>query len=250
MQALGIDIGGTGIKGAVVDTETGELRERRFRVETPQPATPEAVLDAVKQVADAFGWKSGPVGCGYPGVIRRNIVYTAANVDKSFIGFDLGAGVRAALGSDQVSILNDADAAGYAEMRLGAGRGVRGLVIMLTIGTGLGTALFNNGTLVANSELGHIIYRGLDAELQVSESARKRKHISRKRWAKQFEGYLNYLESLLWPELFIVGGGGAKKPEKFAEALTPRTPLAFARFGNRAGIIGAAIAASEGLVVE
>lgn len=249
MQILGIDIGGTGIKGAVVDVETGDLLEKRFRLETPQPATPEAVMQTVKAVIDNFEWK-GPIGCTFPGVIKRNVVHTAANMDKAFIGFDLGAAVRLAAGTDRVSILNDADAAGYAEMRLGAGKGIKGLVIMLTIGTGLGAALFNNGALVANSEIGHIHYKGEDAELIFSEAARKRKHLPRKRWAKQVTGFLNYLESLFWPELFIMGGGGAKKPEKFDGLLTPRTPIAFARFRNQAGIIGAAIAASENLVVE
>lgn len=250
MQVLGIDIGGTGIKGAVVETETGDLLDKRFRLDTPQPATPEAVLATVQEVADHFGWRGGPVGCTFPGVIRRNVIHTAANMDKSFIRHDLGAALRNTLGSEKVSVLNDADAAGYSEMRLGAGMGMPGLVIMLTIGTGLGTALFNNGQLVANSEIGHIIYRGEDAELQVSESARKRKRISRKRWAKQFEGYLKYLESLMWPSLFIIGGGGAKKPEKFEDELKPRTPVAYARFRNQAGIIGAALAAAEGLMVE
>ena len=250
MQALGIDIGGTGIKGSVVETATGELLEERFRVDTPYPATPEAVLAAVREVHAHFRWKNGPVGCGYPGVVRRNTVHTAANLDASFIGFDLGSAIRGTLNVDKVSILNDADAAGLAEMRLGAGAGIRGLVIMLTVGTGLGTALFNNSQLVANSELGHIEFNGADAELQVSDTARKRKHTSRKQWAKQFNAYLRYLEALLWPELFIVGGGGAKKPDKLEGELKPRTPLAFARFRNQAGIVGAAIAAAEGLVVE
>jgi polyphosphate glucokinase len=250
MHALGIDIGGTGIKGSVVDTETGELVDKRFRVATPQPATPEAVLIAVKEVADHFNWHEGPLGCTFPGVIRRNVVHTAANMDSAFVSFDLGAGLRTTLNIEQVSVMNDADAAGFAEIRLGAGKDAVGLVILLTVGTGLGTALFNGGRLVANSELGHIVHKGADAELQLSEVARKRKHLSRKRWAKQFQGYLNYLEALLWPELFILGGGGAKKPERFASEIITRTPVAFARFRNQAGIIGAAIAAAEGLVVE
>lgn len=249
MQSLGVDIGGSGIKGAVVETSSGELLTKRFRIPTPQPATADAVVDTVRALVDELKW-TGPIGCGYPGVMKSNVVHTAANLDKSLIGVDLGKALREKCKVPEAMILNDADAAGIAEIRLGAGRDCKGLVMMITIGTGIGTALFNNGVLIPNSEIGHIKYRGKDAESLLAEPARKEKQLSRKRWAEQFNRYLKYLESLFWPDLFVLGGGGFKKPEKFDGVFTTRTPVQFAQFRNQAGIIGAAIAAAEDMKVR
>lgn len=244
MQTLGVDIGGSGIKGAIVETSTGELVTKRVRIPTPEPASAEAVVETVRQLVAELDWK-GPIGCGYPGVVKNNVVYTAANLDKSLIGFDLGSAIAEACSCRNVCILNDADAAGFAEIRLGEGRDIRGLVMMITVGTGIGTALFNNGSLVANTEIGHIRYRGKDAEKLLAEPARLDRKLSRKRWAEQFNRFLKYLESLFWPDLFILGGGGFKKPEKFEGCFDIRTPVQFAKYRNLAGIIGAAIAAAE-----
>jgi polyphosphate glucokinase len=249
MQTLGVDIGGSGIKGAIVETTTGELLTKRCRIPTPQPATASAVVETVRLLVEDLKW-TGPIGCGFPGVIKSNVVHTAANLDKSFIGCDLGAALRETCKLPAACILNDADAAGFAEVRLGAGRDVKGLVMMITIGTGIGTALFNNGLLIPNAEIGHIKYRGKDAESLLSEPARKEKRLSRARWAEQFDRFLRYLEALFWPDMFILGGGGFKKPEKFDGCFSTRTPVNYAQFRNQAGIIGAAIAASEGVEIK
>jgi polyphosphate glucokinase len=249
MQTLGVDIGGSGIKGAIVETSTGELLTKRCRIETPAPATADAVVGTVKELVAALGWK-GPIGCGYPGVVKSNIIYTAANLDKSLIGKDMGKALRTACKAKNVCVLNDADAAGFAEIRLGAARKVNGIVIMITVGTGIGTAVFNNGILLPNLEIGHIEFNGGDAEDQISEPARKKGKLSRKSWNKRLDNYLRYLEGLFWPDLFILGGGGVKKPEKFEGAFKTRTPVQFAKFRNQAGIIGAAIAASEGVLIK
>lgn len=249
MESLGIDIGGSGIKGAIVETSSGELLTKRLRIATPQPATAGAVVDTVRKLVEEFKWK-GPIGCGYPGVVKRNVVHTAANLDKSLIGVDLGKELEKKCKVPDAVVVNDADVAGIAEVRLGAGKECDGLVMMITVGTGIGTALFNNGVLIPNSEIGHINYRGKDAESILAEPARKEKHLSRKRWAEQFDRYLRYLEDLFWPDMFILGGGGFKKPEKFEGAFTTRTPVEFAKFRNQAGIIGAAIAAAEDMEIK
>jgi polyphosphate glucokinase len=249
MQALGVDIGGSGIKGAVVDIQTGEFAVKRLRIPTPSPATADAVVDTVAQLVGEFGWK-GPLGVGYPGVVKESVVLTAANLDKSLLGFDLGNALKAKTALPKVAILNDADAAGFAEVRLGEGAGVKGVVIMVTVGTGIGVALFNNGVLLPNLEIGHVEFHGEDAESLLSEPSRKKKKLSRKRWNQRFDKYLRYLEGLFWPDLFIVGGGGIKKQDKLESVFTTRTPVKFARFKNQAGIIGAAIAASENMVIR
>ncbi len=249
MHALGIDIGGSGIKGCIVDVTTGELVAPRHRIETPVPATPEAITEVLDKIVAHFKWK-GRIGCTFPGVIRRNTIYTAVNMDESCVGFNLGEALSRHSQELRPSVLNDADAAGYAEMRLGAGQGKKGVVMMLTIGTGIGSALFSEGRLVPNTELGHIEFEGEDAETQISDAARKRRDLSRKKWAREFNDYLRYLEALFWPELFIIGGGGAKKPEKFDEVLDTRTEIVYARFRNNSGIIGAALAAVDGLYLE
>jgi polyphosphate glucokinase len=240
---LGIDVGGTGIKGAPVDTTSGELIAPRFRILTPQPATPDAVAGVVAEIATHFDW-TGAVGATFPAVVARGKVQTAANVDKSWIGTDAAALFAAKTGAP-VTVINDADAAGIAEMELGAGKGKRGTVIVVTLGTGIGSALFVDGALVPNTELGHIEVRGKDAEQRAAESVRERKNLSWKQWAKRLNEYFEELESLFWPELLIIGGGISKKHDKFFPLLETRAELVAATLLNEAGIVGAAIAASR-----
>jgi polyphosphate glucokinase len=240
MNVFGIDVGGSGIKGAPVDTETGELIAERIRVKTPKPATSGAIVETVVEVVRRAGW-DGPVGCGFPAVIKGGIVRTAANIDEAAIGFDLQGRLEQELG-DPVCVINDGDAAGLAEMRWGAGRGVEGVVLMLTLGTGIGTSLFVEGRLVPNTELGHIEIRGKDAEQRASDSARKREDLSWKEYAERLDEYLHRIEDLLWPDLIVIGGGISKKSEKFLPHLTARTKLVPAEMLNEAGIAGAALA--------
>lgn len=241
MKAYGLDIGGSGIKGAPVDTATGELLSERVRIKTPQPATPGAIVETAVEVVRRSGW-DGPVGCGFPAVIKDGVVRTAANIDKAAIGFDLQGALEGELGSP-VRIVNDADAAGMAEMRWGAGRGVEGVVLMLTLGTGIGTALFVGGQLVPNTELGHIEIDGHDAETRASDGARKREDLSWGEYAERLNRYLATIENLLWPDLIVVGGGISKKSEKFFPHLETRAKLVPAEALNQAGILGAALAA-------
>lgn len=243
--ALGVDVGGTGIKGAVVDLDTGELVTERFRIETPQPATPEAVGATIAEVARSFDY-TGPVGVDFPGVVLEGVVQTAANVDETWIGTSLPETVGHLLPGPSV-FLNDADAAGLGEVRYGAGRGQHGTIIMVTFGTGIGTALIHEGHLVPNAELGHIEIGGEDAELRAAAIAREREDLSWDDWADRASRYLRTLEALLWPRLFILGGGISKKPHKWVPRLETRTPLVTAELLNNAGIVGAALAASEGL---
>jgi len=241
MDILGIDIGGTGIKGAPVDTATGTLVGERFRLLTPVPATPEAVSETVAQVAAHFSWQ-GPIGCGFPAVVRSGRVYTAANVDKGWIGRDAQSLFSEATGCP-VTVLNDADAAGYAEMRFGIGEGRQGVVLLVTLGTGIGTALFVDGSLVPNTELGHIEIRGKDAEKRAAASARENKGLSWKKWARQVDEYLQHMNRYLSPDLIVIGGGVSKKHDKFLPRLTVKAEVVTARMENEAGIVGAALAA-------
>lgn len=243
--ALGIDVGGTGIKGGVVDLAQGTLVSDRFRLATPQPALPDAVASTIGEIAGHFEF-DGPAGVDFPGVIVDGTVHTAANVDPTWIGTSLAKTVGPLLPGPSV-FLNDADAAGLAEVRYGAGRGHRGLVIVVTLGTGIGTALIYNGKLVPNGELGHIEIGGNDAETSASARAREREELSWGKWAKRVSAYLQHMERLLWPELFILGGGVSKKPDKFMPRLTTRTPVVVAELVNNAGIIGAALAAQHAL---
>ena len=243
MKVLGIDIGGSGIKGAPVDTATGELLEERYRIETPDGARPDDIAKVVKQIAQHFGWK-GPIGCCFPAAIQHGVARTAANVDKSWIGTNAEKLFAEASGCP-VRVLNDADAAGLAEMRFGAGKGVSGLVLIVTIGTGLGTALFTDGVLVPNTELGHIEINGKVAELQASDAARKREDLSWEAWAERFALYLRTMKALFWPDLIILGGGASKKLDKFAQYLTVDTQIVPAATLNDAGMIGAALAAES-----
>ncbi|CAN5709395.1 ROK family protein [soil metagenome] len=240
MNVFGIDIGGSGIKGAPVDTESGELVEERVRIKTPKPATPEAIVETTVRVVSEAGWQ-GPVGCGFPAVVKGGVLQTAANVDKAAIGFDLRTALERELGT-KVNVVNDADAAGLAEMRWGAGRENDGVVLMLTLGTGIGTSLFISGRLMPNTELGHIEVRGKDAEHRAADSARKRDDLNWKEYAKRLDEYLHTIEDLLWPDLIVVGGGISKKSDKYFPHLTTRTKVVRAEMQNNAGIAGAALA--------
>jgi polyphosphate glucokinase len=238
---LGIDIGGTGIKGAPVDLDKGELTTERFRLLTPKPATPEAVAKTVAEVVKHFGYE-GRVGCTFPAVVKHGVVHTASNVDKSWIGTDARAAFEEATGCT-FTITNDADCAGVAEMQFGAGAGRMGVVIVATLGTGIGTAVFHDGKLLPNTELGHIEIRGKDAEDRAADSVREAKKLDWKQWAKRVDEYLDQLESLMWPDLVIIGGGVSKKGEKFIPLLTPRCEVVAAKLLNEAGIVGAALTA-------
>jgi polyphosphate glucokinase len=240
MNVFGLDVGGSGIKGALVDTETGALLGERVRIKTPHPATPEAIVATAVEVVGQSGW-TGPVGCGFPAVVKDGVVRTAANIDRAVIGYDLQGRLEKELGNP-VRVINDGDAAGLAEMRWGAGRSVEGVVLMLTLGTGIGTALFVGGRLVPNTELGHIEIRGHDAEKRAADSARKRENLSWEQYARRLDEYLTTIENLLWPDLIVIGGGISKKTEKFFPHLTARTPLVPATMLNTAGIAGAALA--------
>ena len=240
MQILGIDVGGTGIKAAVVETANGELLSERVRIETPRPATPEAIGNALQSLVKQMQW-SGPVGMGFPAAIQHGVARTAANIDKSFIGLPVEKFFSEQTGCT-VYMANDADVAGMAEMRFGAGREVRGVVLIITIGTGLGTALFTNGQLLPNSELGHIFLdNGVEAERYAAESVRVVKKLKWKEWGKRFDHYLATMEGLFWPDLIVLGGGVSKKLDKFAPMITVRTPVVAASFLNQAGIVGAAL---------
>ena len=241
---LGIDIGGTGIKGAPVDITKGELVGERFRLETPQPATPEAMIATVAEVVKNFDWK-GPIGAGFPAVVKYGTVSTAANIDQSWIGLDAAKLISEATGCSPVILGNDADVAGLAEVTYGAGKDKSGLILMITIGTGIGTALIWNGVLLPNTELGHIELKGMDAEDYAAESAREREDLSWEKWTRRINRYLKKMEDLFWPDLIIVGGGVSKKADRFFPELTLRTPIVPAALLNEAGIIGAALHASQ-----
>ena len=242
-SAFGIDIGGTGIKGGVVDLATGELQGERKRIDTPQPATPDAIGDTARQVAAGFDYQ-GVYGVDFPGVVENGVVKTAANVDKSWVDTDLVKLMDGRL-AGPVTALNDADAAALAEVRYGAGRGHDGLVIMVTFGTGIGIGMIHKGVLIPNSELGHLELDGHDAESRAAASARERDDLSWEQWAKRANRYLQTLENLLWPELFVLGGGISKKPDKWVPHLKTRTKTVVASLINNAGIVGAALAAHE-----
>jgi polyphosphate glucokinase len=243
VQGFGVDIGGSGIKGCLVDLEAGALVGERIRVETPRPSVPEAVYEVVTGIVSSFGW-TGRVGCTYPGVMKKGVAHTAANMDPGWIGTDVDAGLTA-LVAGSVETLNDADAAGLAEMRYGAGRGHDGVVLLLTFGTGIGSALFVDGHLVPNTEFGHIQVDGEDGERRASAAAREREDLSYPAWAERVDRYLDVLEAGVWPDLIIVGGGVSKKAHKWVPLLSTRTPVVPAQLQNDAGIVGAALAAAE-----
>ena len=237
---LGIDIGGTGVKAAPVDVATGRLLAERVKLPTPNPAVPDQVAQVVGELIDHFGW-SGPVGITFPGVVSGGIIRTAANLDRAWIGIDavrfFGDATR-----QPVTVLNDADAAGLAEMRFGSGKGQQGTVLMLTFGTGIGSALFYNDVLVPNTEFGHIEIHGKDAEARASERAREEGDLSWEKWADRVDTYLDKMEALLSPDLFIIGGGISRKSDKFLPRLTLHARVVPAALHNDAGIVGAAMA--------
>ena len=240
MKALGIDIGGTGIKGAVVDTKKGRLLTDRLRLLTPEPATPASVATTVAAVAEHFEWE-GPIGCTFPGVVKAGHIHTAANVDDSWIDADAADVFSEATGCP-VTIVNDADAAGEAETRFGAAKGKPGVVITVTLGTGIGSAVVVDGRLLPNTELGHLTLRGDKAEAWAANSVRERLELDWDEWASRVDEYLRLVESLFWPDLFIIGGGVSKKADKFLPKLTCRTTVVPATLLNQAGIVGAALA--------
>jgi polyphosphate glucokinase len=243
VEGFGVDVGGSGIKGCPVDLDTGQLVGERVRIETPQPSLPEAVYDVVGQIVASFGWTER-IGVTFPGVMKHGVAHTAANVDKSWIDTDVDAALARHI-PGSVTTLNDADAAGLAEMRYGAGRDQDGVVLMLTFGTGIGSALFVDGQLVPNTEFGHIQVDGKDGERRASAAAREREDLSYPDWAQRVDRYLDVLEAGLWPDLIIVGGGVSKKAHKWVPRLSTRTPVVPAQLQNDAGIVGAALAAHE-----
>lgn len=244
MQILGIDVGGTTIKAALVETSTGALLSEHVRIVTPKPATPQAIGETLKGMAEHFGHQ-GPIGVGFPAAIQHGIARTAANIDKAFIGLPIAA-YFTQLSGRPTHVVNDADAAGLAEMRFGAGKNASGVVLMITIGTGLGTALFTNGQLLPNSELGHILLdNGVEAERYASESVRVVQKLKWKEWGERFNHYLLTMEQLLWPDRIILGGGVSRQLAKFQPMLTTRAPVVAASLLNQAGLVGAALFAAE-----
>ncbi|MER2529091.1 MAG: polyphosphate--glucose phosphotransferase [Candidatus Competibacter denitrificans] len=246
MKILGIDVGGSGIKGSVIETETGELTGERVRIAAPRPATPETVGVTIRALAEQHHW-TGPIGIGFPAAIQHGVARTAANIDASFIGLPVGEYFSKQTGCPAY-VANDADVAGLAEIRFGAGRGVAGVVLIVTIGTGLGTALFSDGHLLPNTELGHILLdNGQEAEHYASEAVRDAQNLKWTDWGNRLNRYLLAMEKLFWPDLIILGGGASKKLSKFAEKISVQAPVAPAQFLNQAGMIGAALFAEERL---
>ncbi|UCH27790.1 MAG: ROK family protein [Trueperaceae bacterium] len=240
---LGIDIGGSGIKGALVDVEKGTLIGERHRIPTPQPATPQAVTKVVEELRSHFDYR-GKIGVTFPAVVRHGVTHTAANVDSSWIGADAAGSFSKATGCN-VQVLNDADAAGVAEMAFGAGREHDGVVFMLTFGTGIGSAVFTEGELLPNTELGHLELGGREVEDWASDKVRKESDLGWKKWAKRVDRYLQYLEFLFSPDLFIIGGGVSKKSTRFFPYLEVTVPVVAAELLNEAGIVGAAYVAGR-----
>jgi polyphosphate glucokinase len=243
MEILGIDIGGSGIKGAPVNIETGELTQSRLRIPTPQPAKPEPMAEIVAEISRHFDWH-GPIGCGFPASLRNGVALGAANIHKKWVHTNANQLFSDSTGCP-VRVINDADAAGLAEVTFGAGRGRMGITILITIGTGLGTALFSDGVLFPNTDLGHIEIDGEDAEIAASGAAREREEMSWKKWGYNFNHYLSVMEKLFWPDLFILGGGDSKWFEKFEPYLTVEAEVVPAQLRNEAGIVGAALAGYE-----
>lgn len=243
MEVLGIDVGGSGIKGAPVNIVTGELLKERYRIPTPQPATPESVGDVIKELVDYFNW-NGKVGVGFPAVVQNGIVLTASNIDKSWIGIPINSFLSKKTGCEVVAA-NDADVAGVAEFNFGGGKDKKGTVLLLTIGTGIGSVLFVNGELFPNTELGHLEFNKITVEEFASDATRKNMDLSWKNWGKRFNKVLKYFESLFFPDLIIIGGGASKKMEKFTEYIDIKTELIPAKLLNNAGIIGAAVFGSN-----
>jgi polyphosphate glucokinase len=243
-RGFGVDVGGSGIKGGIVDMDTGLLIGERIKVFTPHPATPSAIAKGIAEVVNGFGW-TGPLGVTYPGVVTHGVVQTAANVDKSWIGTNARDVISAELDGQDVTILNDADAAGLAEQHYGAGRDKPGVVVLLTFGTGIGSAVIHNGILIPNTEFGHLEVGGKEAEQRAASSVKERNAWSYEKWAKQVTRVLVAIENAIWPDLFIAGGGISRKADKWVPLLENRTPVVPATLQNTAGIVGAAMAATS-----
>jgi polyphosphate glucokinase len=241
---VGIDFGGSGIKGAPVDLDEGDFAAERERIKTPQPSTPDAVVEVFAELLGRFPESTGPVGVAVPGVVRHGVVHSAANIHKSWIGTDADQLFTDATGRD-VHVVNDADAAGLAEVRYGAARGRDGLVVLTTLGTGIGSALVHDGRLVPNSELGHLEIGGHDAESRAANSAREREDLSMEEWAARLTTYYRTVEKLFSPDLFVVGGGISKRADEFLPLLDIDTEIVAATLQNKAGIVGAALYAVE-----
>lgn len=242
-RAFGIDVGGSGIKGGIVDLNTGLLIGERVKMLTPQPATPPAVAKTIAAVVNEFGW-TGPLGVTYPGVVTHGVVRTAANVDKAWIGTNARDVISAELAGQPVTILNDADAAGLAEERYGAGRNQAGLVVLLTFGTGIGSAVLFDGKLIPNTEFGHLEVGGKEAEQWAASSVKEKNGWSYPRWAEQVTRVLVAIENAICPDLFIAGGGISRKADKWVPLLKNQTPVVAAALQNNAGIVGAAMASA------
>jgi polyphosphate glucokinase len=243
MHVLGVDIGGSGIKGAVVETTTGTLVSARRRVKTPRRSTPENIANEVAGIAEHLHW-SGLIGCGMPGPLKDGLIMTANNIDKSWLGRKAEDVFSAACGRT-VKVVNDADAAGMAEMQFGCGQELKGVVVFLTLGTGIGSALFIDGTLVPNTEFGQVEIRGKRGELRAAARLRKEKGLSWKAWGKRLDEYMHAVEALVWPDCFILGGGVSRNSDKFIHRITTRAQVKAAQLRNEAGIIGAALLASR-----
>lgn len=244
MEILGIDVGGSGIKGAVVNTSTGEFIKDRLRIETPSPSKPDAIQKAVAEMVKQFEWQD-KIGVGFPSVVKNGICYSAANIHKSWIGANIEELLAEASGC-KVKAINDADAAGIAEMRFGAGKGIdKGVVLILTLGTGIGSAIFVDGHLMPNVEFGHLEMKGKDAEKRASAEVRQQKKLSWKDWGKRLNEYLKMVDSLINPDLIILGGGVSSRYGKYQQFLNVRSRIVTAEFLNNAGIVGAALAAEE-----
>ncbi len=243
MEILGIDIGGTGIKGAIVDTTTGELVTERFRIDTPNPAIPEEVAKTIKNIVDHFNWK-GKAGSGFPTPLAHGKCQSGGNLHKSWKGVQVDELFQRATGIE-FTLVNDADAAAEAEMHFGAGKGKQGLVAVITLGTGIGSGLFFNGNLIPNTELGHVTYKNEAFEKYAADSIRKKEELSYSKWGKRLNKYFQHIELILSPDLFIIGGGASKKLNKYIDEININAPIIPAENKNEAGIIGAAMAAYD-----
>ena len=236
---LGIDVGGTAIKGALIDVEKGEQITERLRLPTPQPSKPEAMAGVVREIVKEFKWEGKPIGCGFPAIVKNGVALSAANIDSSWIDTNIEKVFGKATGCP-VFALNDADAAGIASMHFGDGKGVMGIVLLITIGSGLGSALFHDGVLIPNTELGHLYLGGRIAEHYASAKARELDDLTWREWGKRFNKFLRHLERLFSPDLFLLGGGGSNKYDDFADRIKVKSPVKPDRLFNRAGLIGAA----------
>jgi len=245
-QYLAIDVGATGIKGAIIDVETGKLQTERIKLDTPKPATPIRIADTIDQLVKEIGWDSKDIGIGFPAIIKNGLCLTASNIDESWINIDIPQLIKDRSGF-YAHVLNDADAAGIAEMTYGKGKGVKGTVIMLTLGSGIGSAFFKDGHLLPNIELGRMFYRESVAEHYASNSARKNKGLSWDLYGKELNDFLEYTDRIFSPDLMIIGGGISKKFEKYSQYLNPNLKVTPAAFQNNAGIIGAAMFAAQNI---